>query len=64
MGECKVKEKSVYFGLGFLIGVGVGLLSYSKLTVSNIGNVDKLTIIHCNEKQEDNSEKKEENPDS
>ena len=39
-----MKEKSLYIGIGVLIGVGIGFLTFSKITVTNIGNIDKLVI--------------------
>jgi hypothetical protein len=42
-----MKEKGLYMGIGILIGVGIGLLSFSKIRISNIGNIDRLTIAHC-----------------
>ncbi|QOY35143.1 hypothetical protein AWH56_020945 [Anaerobacillus isosaccharinicus] len=44
-----MKEKGIFIGIGILIGVGVGLLSFSniKIKINNIGHLDKLTVIKC-----------------
>lgn len=39
-----MKEKAMYIGIGLAIGVGIGFLSFSKITFTNIGNIDKLII--------------------
>lgn len=46
-----MKEKSLYIGIGLLIGVGVGLLSFSKINIkiNTVGHLDKLTIMKCDE---------------
>ncbi|WP_185806904.1 hypothetical protein [Bacillus sp. HMF5848] len=46
-----MKEKSIYLGVGFVIGLAVGLLSLSKISVTNVGNIDRIAItVNNNEK--------------
>ncbi|MBU9714094.1 hypothetical protein [Evansella tamaricis] len=43
------KEKGLYLGAGFLIGLGLGLVSFSTIKLTNIGNVDKFIIVNLND---------------
>lgn len=47
----QMKEKGLYIGIGLLIGVGVGLLSFSKINIiiNTVGHLDKLTITKCDD---------------
>lgn len=44
-----MKEKGLYIGIGILIGVGIGLMSFSKITITNVGHLEKLIINKSDE---------------
>lgn len=44
-----MKEKGIYIGIGLLIGVGIGFLSFSKINITTIGNLQNLTITTSGE---------------
>ncbi|WP_280770761.1 hypothetical protein [Salipaludibacillus daqingensis] len=50
-----MKEKSLYIGIGLLIGVGIGFVSFSNLKLTNIGNIEKLTVIQVLDKDPKNT---------
>ncbi|MCD8510617.1 MAG: hypothetical protein LRY73_12600 [Bacillus sp. (in: Bacteria)] len=41
------KERGIYIGMGVIAGVVLGFLSFSKIKVTVVGNVDKVTISTC-----------------
>ncbi|MCT8138563.1 hypothetical protein H1D32_12915 [Anaerobacillus sp. CMMVII] len=45
-----MKDKNFYIGIGLLIGVGIGFLSFSNIKITNIGHLDKLTIIQSGDR--------------
>jgi hypothetical protein len=45
-----MKEKALYIGIGFLLGLGVSIFS-ANIKINNVGHLDKLTIINCVEKK-------------
>ncbi|MRH41420.1 hypothetical protein GH741_01875 [Aquibacillus halophilus] len=49
----ETKEKSLYIGLGVLIGFGIGLLSFKNIKIINIGHLDKITLVQRNDRDED-----------
>ncbi|MFA9558519.1 hypothetical protein ACERII_14525 [Evansella sp. AB-rgal1] len=44
-----MKGKTVYLGIGVVIGIVIGLVSFSKIILVNVGHIDKLTITKNND---------------
>ncbi|WP_161568358.1 hypothetical protein [Anaerobacillus alkaliphilus] len=52
-----MKEKGLYIGIGILVGVGIGLLGFKKISVVNVGHLNTLTI-NSNRTDRQNEESK------
>jgi hypothetical protein len=57
-----MKEKAMYVGIGFLLGLGVSLFSVN-IKINNVGHLDKLTIVNYaeNKNEEENKQESEAN---